>query len=155
MLTLLVEELEVGELRTEYFNKHHKLAWSIAKNEYKILKVYQECAEAVKWIMWKILLPTYLFYNHDWIQNLIGTEDDIDDDQNYAWTHNNWTDRYKTPFDDENGNRARNRGYYSPVWLNFSDTKSKSTLKSLDFDDMNTDKNFISEFRKNRTLCKR
>lgn len=75
--TFLVEELEKYE---ENNNIHHnnKLASSIARRELKILKIYQEWAEEVKWVCWKVLLPPNRFYSHDCIQNLVDWEEDID-----------------------------------------------------------------------------
>ena len=116
---LLVEEVENMQEENDSFANNYKLASSIAKRELKILKIFQEWAEEVKWICWKILLPTNLFYNHEWILHLIGWEDN-NLNQSEGSMYKETLYEFKTPFDALKNSGFKNIQFSTPIDLNLS-----------------------------------
>jgi len=78
ILRLRLEELEKYGYQGDSIEHNNKLASNIARKELKILKIYQEWAEEVVWMLWKKSLPPNKFYSHECIQSLIGWDEDLD-----------------------------------------------------------------------------
>jgi hypothetical protein len=65
MLRLRLEEIEKSEGGSKQLLHNNKLASNIARRELKILKIYQECADEIKCMMCKRMLPPKQFYSHE------------------------------------------------------------------------------------------
>lgn len=122
-----MEELERQGHQTDNIHHNSKIASNIARRELKILKIYQEWAESVWWKLCKNYLKPNMFYSHEWIQNLIGWEEDLDINKSKFELRKISSQESLTPID-EWQTVKRSQKYCSPVTQHHSRGNGKFTI---------------------------
>lgn len=128
ILRLRLEEIEKSEIGNQQLMHNNKLASNIARRELKILKIYQECADEIKCIMWKRMLPPKQFYSHECIKSLIDLDETIDFDQSQTNLRKISFKDSTTPIDGWKTVK-RTLNYWSPIDQAWSDRKGKDRIR--------------------------